>query len=147
MSIQQKIMTFDELLTLIRSENGPCIRTDSRLVKDGDIFVAVKGTQVDGHNYISKAIGLGADVIVCESVPEEILDKIIAITNTPVYLALIGHSYGGWAAAQVSNKFFNSLKLIFLCFLKRKCPDPPSLERCANRNVHQTTDTARRPSW
>ena len=41
-------MTLNELLALVRRENGLRIRTDSRLVKDGDIFVAVKGTAYDG---------------------------------------------------------------------------------------------------
>ena len=35
------------------------IHMDSRMVKNGFMFVAVKGTQADGHNYISKAIEIG----------------------------------------------------------------------------------------
>lgn len=35
------------------------INTDSRLVETGDVFIAVKGTQTDGHNYIGKAIERG----------------------------------------------------------------------------------------
>ncbi|MGL4519946.1 MAG: UDP-N-acetylmuramoyl-L-alanyl-D-glutamate--2,6-diaminopimelate ligase [Phocaeicola sp.] len=45
------------------------IQIDSRLIKEGDLFVAVKGTQVDGHNYIEKAIERGAKAIVCETMP------------------------------------------------------------------------------
>ena len=44
---------------------------DSREVKIGDMFIAVKGSQVDGHNYIEKAIASGADYIVCEELPEK----------------------------------------------------------------------------
>jgi len=58
-------MTFTELLALVRGENGPRIRTDSRLVKDGDIFVAVKGTACDGHDFIDQALVNGAGYIVC----------------------------------------------------------------------------------
>lgn len=46
------------------------VRFDSRAVEPGDLFVAVRGTQVDGHLYIEKAIEQGAGVVVCEEVPE-----------------------------------------------------------------------------
>lgn len=46
------------------------INTDSRLVETGDVFIAVKGTQTDGHNYIGKAIERGACTVVCEQWPE-----------------------------------------------------------------------------
>lgn len=46
------------------------IHMDSRMVKKGFMFVAVKGTQADGHNYIPKAIENGAIAIVCEQLPE-----------------------------------------------------------------------------
>ena len=36
------------------------VEIDSRKVKQGDLFVAMKGTQVDGHRFIGKAIGQGA---------------------------------------------------------------------------------------
>lgn len=42
------------------------IKTDSRKIKEGDTFVAIKGLTVDGHDYIEKAIELGAKKIVCE---------------------------------------------------------------------------------
>lgn len=47
------------------------VNMDSRQIKAGDLFVAVRGTQTDGHQYISKAIGQGAVVVVCETLPEE----------------------------------------------------------------------------
>lgn len=45
---------------------------DSRKVEEGDVFVATKGTQVDGHAYIDKAIASGAKAIVCEALPGEL---------------------------------------------------------------------------
>jgi len=42
---------------------------DSRKVTANDIFVATRGTQVDGHQYIDKAIALGAKIIICEELP------------------------------------------------------------------------------
>ena len=43
---------------------------DSRQATNNSLFVAVRGTQVDGHNYINKAISNGATVVVCEEMPE-----------------------------------------------------------------------------
>lgn len=44
---------------------------DSRQVKDGHLFIAMKGTQVDGHRFIPKAIEQGASAVLCEDMPEE----------------------------------------------------------------------------
>ncbi|MBQ9363883.1 MAG: UDP-N-acetylmuramoyl-L-alanyl-D-glutamate--2,6-diaminopimelate ligase [Bacteroidaceae bacterium] len=46
------------------------VNIDSRKVSAGNMFIAVKGTTTDGHQYIDKAIELGAGVIVCEDLPE-----------------------------------------------------------------------------
>jgi UDP-N-acetylmuramoyl-L-alanyl-D-glutamate--2,6-diaminopimelate ligase len=45
------------------------VQFDSRLIKPGDVFVAVKGTQSDGHDFIEKAIQSGAVAIICEILP------------------------------------------------------------------------------
>lgn len=52
------------------------VNIDSRQVKKGHLFVAVKGTQVDGHRFIDKAIEQGAVAILCEDVPEKVVDDI-----------------------------------------------------------------------
>lgn len=46
------------------------VAIDSRQIKSGMLFIAMCGTQVDGHNYIEKAIELGATAIACERIPE-----------------------------------------------------------------------------
>lgn len=59
-------------LVLPRNEvevNG--VNIDSRLVQKGDMFIAVKGTQTDGHAYIASAEEKGASAIVCENIPEK----------------------------------------------------------------------------
>jgi UDP-N-acetylmuramoyl-L-alanyl-D-glutamate--2,6-diaminopimelate ligase len=43
---------------------------DSRKVTAGSMFVALKGTQVDGHTFIQKVIEMGATSILCEDLPE-----------------------------------------------------------------------------
>ena len=47
------------------------INIDSRQIAPGHLFVAMKGTQVDGHRFIPKAIEQGAVAIICEDLPEE----------------------------------------------------------------------------
>src|SRR5687767_1620914 len=53
---------------------------DSRKVQPGFLFVAVKGTLSDGHAFITKAIELGATVIVCEKLPETANERITYVT-------------------------------------------------------------------
>ena len=52
---------------------------DSRLIEPGHIFVAVKGTQTDGHTYIQKAIEKGARTVVCENLPETLIENVTYI--------------------------------------------------------------------
>lgn len=52
---------------------------DSRKVVKESLFVAVPGTVVDGHNYISQAIESGARSIVCETLPEELKESVTYI--------------------------------------------------------------------
>jgi len=75
------------------SFNNLCF--DSRKVKKDDAFVAVKGTQVDGHSYISKTIEQGATVIVCEVLPE-ILDEhvtYVEVKNSAEALSIMAANY------------------------------------------------------
>ena len=55
------------------------IHIDSRKIEPGHLFVAVRGTQTDGHAYIDKAIEKGASAIVCETLPEDLREDIIYI--------------------------------------------------------------------
>ena len=52
------------------------VNIDSRLVEKGDLFIAVRGTQTDGHAYIGAAEEKGAVAIVCEELPERHNRKI-----------------------------------------------------------------------
>ena len=47
------------------------VNIDSRRIKAGHLFVAMKGTQVDGHKFIGKAVEMGAAAVLCEDLPEE----------------------------------------------------------------------------
>ena len=52
------------------------LQYDSRKVEAGDCFFAIRGTQSDGHDYIDKAIEQGAVAIVCEKMPEKVVDGV-----------------------------------------------------------------------
>ena len=77
-------MTLKELIKNIRPESitGDTgieikgVNIDSRRIADGHLFVAMKGTQVDGHAFIAKAISQGAAAILCEDMPEETSDSV-----------------------------------------------------------------------
>ena len=53
------------------------IQFDSRKVTEGSMFVATRGTSVDGHDYIAKAVEMGAKVVVCEELPAEMNKNVV----------------------------------------------------------------------
>ena len=55
------------------------VTIDSRKIKQGHLFVAMKGTQVDGHQFIPKALDLGASAILCEDLPAELKENVTYI--------------------------------------------------------------------
>jgi UDP-N-acetylmuramoyl-L-alanyl-D-glutamate--2,6-diaminopimelate ligase len=71
------------------------IAIDSRKVIKGTAFVAIKGVAQDGHDYILKAIELGAKVIVCENMPALQVDGVtyIKVANTSEAVAYMAHQY------------------------------------------------------
>ncbi|CAM1339302.1 UDP-N-acetylmuramoyl-L-alanyl-D-glutamate--2,6-diaminopimelate ligase [Tenacibaculum aestuarii] len=71
------------------------IQFDSRQVQDNDVFVAQKGVRVDGHQYIEKAINLGAKAIICEEIPEGRSEQVtyIKVEDSNVALAIIAANY------------------------------------------------------
>lgn len=73
------------------------INIDSRLIEKGHLFVAVKGTQTDGHTYIGKAIEKGAAAIVCETLPETLHPEVtyIQVTDTEDAVGRLATNYYG----------------------------------------------------
>ncbi len=68
---------------------------DSRKVKKNVLFVAQKGATVDGHKYITKAIELGAKVIICEVIPKQLKEGItyIQVDDSNSALAIIASNF------------------------------------------------------
>lgn len=55
------------------------IEFDSRNVKPGILFVAVKGIKTDGHDFIKQAVNSGAAAIICERLPENVSKEILTV--------------------------------------------------------------------
>lgn len=89
--------------TAIEAVKGPTdiavqkIEFDSRQVSAGDVFVAIKGTLSNGHDFIEKAIGQGAIAVICETFPEIFTDGVtyVSVLNTSSALAYMSANYYG----------------------------------------------------
>lgn len=73
------------------------LQLDSRKVSKADLFVAMKGTQMDGHDFIPGAIKAGASAIVCEQLPDSIQKNIsyIEVKSVSKILGLLASAYYG----------------------------------------------------
>ncbi|MBU2939230.1 UDP-N-acetylmuramoyl-L-alanyl-D-glutamate--2,6-diaminopimelate ligase [Lacinutrix sp. C3R15] len=70
---------------------------DSRKIAINDVFVAVKGAVVDGHDYIKQAIQQGAMAVVCENLPHNLNPKVtyVEVENATKALAIMASNYYG----------------------------------------------------
>ncbi len=77
---------------------------DSRKVKEGDLFVAVRGTQVDGHQYIAQVIEMGATIIICEELPQDKPEHVTAVKveNSAKALGIIASNFYGVPSKKLS---------------------------------------------
>ncbi len=73
------------------------IAFDSREVEKKAVFVAIKGTQVDGHKFIEQAIQKGAETVVCEKFPSRVSDRItyIGVDNSALALSIMAANFYG----------------------------------------------------
>lgn len=98
-------MTLQDILykVSIRSVKGNTntaindLQIDSRKVKSGSCFIAVKGSAVDAHQFIETAVANGAAAIVCEVMPETINEQVvyIQVENSAVAAGYISHNFYG----------------------------------------------------
>lgn len=80
------------------------IEQDSRKVKAGSLFIAVRGTNVDGHTFIPQVIEGGASAVVCEILPEEIKDNVtyIKVDDCNLALAMLASAWNGYPSEQLT---------------------------------------------
>ena len=79
------------------------ISFDSRAINKDTLFVALKGTQVDGHDYIQQAVAAGSVVIVCTHIPNELLPNItyVVVEDTAKALGSIVSNFYGRPSTQL----------------------------------------------
>ena len=76
------------------------IRYDSRYVEPGDLFVAVKGLQSDGHRYIAAALEKGAAAVLCQQAPEGECPYVLT-PDSRLALCLVSAAYFGHPAEKL----------------------------------------------
>jgi UDP-N-acetylmuramoyl-L-alanyl-D-glutamate--2,6-diaminopimelate ligase len=96
-------MTLDELLKLVSSDRAIALCTDSRLVRAGDIFVAVKGTVYDGHAFIGQAVANGARYIVCQQPCYCNNADVIIVDDSARAAAILAQARRGNPALRLTN--------------------------------------------
>ncbi|MGB5781073.1 MAG: UDP-N-acetylmuramoyl-L-alanyl-D-glutamate--2,6-diaminopimelate ligase, partial [Eudoraea sp.] len=93
-----KDILFGVSLTAVSGSTGVMVNTicfDSRKVAEGSVFVAIKGTLTDGHKYIDKAIAAGANSIVCENLPGDLINDItyVEVLDANQALAIMASNF------------------------------------------------------
>jgi UDP-N-acetylmuramoyl-L-alanyl-D-glutamate--2,6-diaminopimelate ligase len=79
------------------------IQFDSRRIESGCVFVAVSGTQVDGHQFIASSVEKGAVAIVCEILPAELKDGVtyVQVKNSAKALGIMASNFYGNPSAKL----------------------------------------------
>ncbi|HYM95655.1 MAG TPA: Mur ligase family protein, partial [Chitinophagaceae bacterium] len=71
------------------------VEIDSRKVKNGAVFIAVKGSATDGHQFIDKSVGAGAAAVVCEIIPSVVNENVtyVQVENSAAAAGQIAHNF------------------------------------------------------
>jgi UDP-N-acetylmuramoyl-L-alanyl-D-glutamate--2,6-diaminopimelate ligase len=129
---------------------------DSRKVIPGSLFVAVRGTQVDGHDYIEQAISMGAVAIVCEDLPARVTGEVdfLMVANTAIALGTIAANFYDNPSAKLrlvgvtgTNGKTTIATLLYklFCDLGYKCGLLSTVENQINGQVVDATHTTPDP--
>lgn len=98
--IALKDILYKVTINAVAGSTGVTIDTihfDSRIIAKGDLFVAISGTVVDGHNFIDVAIKNGAVGIICEKLPKSLVDGItyVEVDDSSKALAIMSSNFYG----------------------------------------------------
>lgn len=80
------------------------ITADSRAVVPGGVFIAVRGTSVDGHTFIPKAVEAGASLVICEEMPADCASKVsrIEVKDSAGALGMVASAWFGHPSRQLT---------------------------------------------
>ena len=132
------------------------ITFDSRKVSQGTLFFAVKGTQVDGHDYIDGAIEKGASVIVCEKLPRKKAENVtyVKVDNSAYVLGVGASNFFGNPSEKLklvgvtgTNGKTTIATLLYRLFSEAgyNCGLLSTIENIVNREVIPSTHTTPDP--
>jgi UDP-N-acetylmuramyl-tripeptide synthetase len=73
------------------------LQLDSRKVGEGSVFIAVKGSAADGHNYIGQVVEQGASAVICEKLPESFKEGVVyvQVENSAAAAGYMAHNFYG----------------------------------------------------
>ena len=79
------------------------VEIDSRQVKDDYLFVAIRGTQADGHQYIDKAVAQGAKAVLCEQMPDRKAEGVcyVQVASTEEAVGPVATAFYGKPSEQL----------------------------------------------
>ncbi len=106
MPLLQDILNDVKVLDFKGNKNVPvaAITFDSRQVREGVAFVAVRGVQADGHEYISKAEEANAAAIICEELPKELKSGIsyVLVKDSADALGKMASAFYGYPSTKLN---------------------------------------------
>jgi len=128
------------------------LQTDSRKVKPGGCFIAVKGTLADGHSFIDTSLANGASAIICETLPDRPVDNIpyIVVENSAVAAGVMAHNFYGQLTQKIkligvtgTNGKTTIATLLFKLFslLEYKCGLISTVQNQVGEKILQSTHT------
>ena len=86
------------------SQEISALEFDSRKVSFGSLYVALSGTLSDGHNYIDAAISKGATAVVCEQLPQSLLEQVcyLVVEDAHKTLGLLASAFYGHPSTKLT---------------------------------------------
>jgi len=129
---------------------------DSRKVTPGSLFVAVKGTLVDGHDYILQAVDDGAAAVICEELPARVTGEVdfLMVADSSIALGIVSANFYGNPSGKLklvgvtgTNGKTTIATLLYKLFrdLGYKCGLLSTVENQINGEVVQATHTTPDP--
>ncbi len=106
MALLQQILYRVKIISIVGAPvteiNG--LEIDSRRVKPGNCFIAIKGSVSDGHQFIGTAISNGASSIICETLPEKLNGNVqyTVVENSSIAAGVMAHNFYGSTSEKLS---------------------------------------------